>query len=164
MESTNRTDSYEDNRDTGQSRQSLQSTKKYSRESSVQSHKKNTRHVIQDEGVRSRSKMQTWHSDPDRDRVSDREERRSSRSFYSDDYENNSCSEDSVSSYSRSRTPSPSLQRQRRAKGVSSNPTLKTGIADVCSDEGKKIAFMSRWWQCRTDFSMATSAHKLKHS
>lgn len=128
MDSTNQTDSYEDNRDAPQSRQSLQSTKKYSRESSVQSHKKNIRHVIQDEGVESRSKTRTWLSDPDRDRVSDREERRSSRSFYSDDYENDSRSEDSVSSYSRSRTPSPSLQRQRRAKGVSSNPTLKTGM------------------------------------
>lgn len=74
MESENITDPYEDNRDVDQSRQSLRSTKKDSRESSSQRHKKNTRDKIQDEdkkddSAESRSKTRTRHSDPDRDQM-----------------------------------------------------------------------------------------------
>ncbi|XP_076612998.1 lebercilin [Chaetodon auriga] len=132
MESENITDRYEDNRDVDQSRQSLRSTKKESRGSSFKKHKKNFRDKIQDEDdkdscIESRSKTRTWHSDPDRDQVSDGEDRRSSRSFYSEDYENESLSEGSISPYSRSRTPSPTPQRGVRAKRISSSPLHKTG-------------------------------------
>lgn len=132
METDDKTDLYEDNRDAEGSRQSQRSTKKYSRESSVQSRKKKIQDVIGDGEERgrspeSRSKTRTWPSDPDRDRVSDAERPTSKQSFYSDDYENDSRSEDSASSYSRSRTPSPSRRRQPRVKGVSSNAGLKTG-------------------------------------
>lgn len=136
MDSDDKTDFYEDNRDAEGSRQSHRSTKKYSRESSVQSQsqsKKNIQDVIgdgeeRDRSPESRSKTRTWPSDPDRDRVSDTERPTSKQSFYSDDYENDSRSEDSASSYSQSRTPSPSRRRQTRMKGVSSNPGLKTGV------------------------------------
>lgn len=133
MDSGDKSDSYEDNRDAEGRRQSCHSTKKYSRESSVQSRKKNIQDVIQDGDERdrdpeSRSKTRTCPSDPDRDRVSDSERPASKQSFYSDDYEIDPCSEDSTSSYSRSRTPSPSRQRLTRAQGVSSNPALKTGV------------------------------------
>uniref|UniRef100_UPI0037E7EB87 lebercilin n=1 Tax=Semicossyphus pulcher TaxID=241346 RepID=UPI0037E7EB87 len=132
MDLENKTDAYEDNRDVDQSRQSLRSMKKDSRESSSQKHKKNLQEKIQDEdekedGVESRSKTRTWRSDPDRDKMSDREGRRSSRSFYSEDYENDSHSEGSLSPYSRSRTPSRSPQRGLRAKRISSSPLYKTG-------------------------------------
>uniref|UniRef100_A0A4W5KRH3 Lebercilin domain-containing protein n=1 Tax=Hucho hucho TaxID=62062 RepID=A0A4W5KRH3_9TELE len=64
--------------------------------------------------------------DPDRDRMSDREHRRSS-SFYSEDYENLTPSEHTLSPYSR--TPSPSPRRAGpRAKRVSSSPLHKTGV------------------------------------
>lgn len=133
MDPDDKSDFYEDNRDAEGSRQSLRSTKKYSRESSVQSRKKNIQDVIRDEEEKgpspeSRSKTRTWPSDPDRDRASDTERPTSKHSFYSDDYENDSRSEDSASSYSQSRTPSPSRRRQMRAKGVPSNSVLKTGV------------------------------------
>ncbi|XP_070844096.1 lebercilin [Chaetodon trifascialis] len=134
MESENITDPYEDNRDADQSRQSRRSTKKESCGSSFQKHKKNFRDKMQDEDedekdscIESRSKTRTWHSDPDRDQVSDGEDRRSCRSFYSEDYENESRSEGSISPYSRSRTPSPTPQRGVRAKRISSSPLYKTG-------------------------------------
>lgn len=141
MESENRTDPYEDNRDVDGSHQSLRSTNKDSRESSVQRCRKNTRDKIQDEeknhnSTESRSKTRTWHSDPDRDQISDGDGRRSSHSFHSDDYENDSHSEGSVSPYSQSRTPSPTPQKGMRAKGISSSPLYKTGISreEVCMD------------------------------
>ncbi|XP_037607559.1 lebercilin isoform X1 [Sebastes umbrosus] len=132
MESENVTDPYEDNRDADQSRQSLQSTKEDSRASSFQKRKKNFRDKIQDEGekggcIESRSKTRTWRSDPDRDKVSDGEGRRSSGSFYSEDYENESRSDRSISPYSQSQTPSPNRRRGVRAKRISSSPLYKTG-------------------------------------
>ncbi|XP_045916905.1 lebercilin isoform X1 [Micropterus dolomieu] len=132
MESENIADLYEDNRDADQSRQSLRSTEKDSRESVFQKHKKDFRDKILDkdkkEGcVESRSKTRTWHSDPDRDQMSDGEGRRSSRSFYSEDYENESPSGGSLSPYSQSRTPSPSPQRGMQAKRFSNGPFYKTG-------------------------------------
>lgn len=141
-------DSYEDNKDAEGRRQSCHSTKKYSRDSSVQSRKKSIQDVIQDGDKRDRSpestsKTRTCPSDPDRDRVSDTERPESKQSFYSDDYEIDSRSDDSNSSYSRSRTPSPSRRRQTRAKGVSSNPVLKTGVwgKDAGRDECKESCF-----------------------
>ena len=133
MESENATDLHEDNRDGDLSRQSLCSTKKDSRASSLQKHKKNSRHKIQDQDekdrcVDRRSKTRTWHSDPDRDQISDGEGRRSSESFYSEDYENESPSERSLSPYSRSRTPSPTPQKGMRAKRISTSPFYKIGM------------------------------------
>ncbi|XP_073348378.1 lebercilin [Pagrus major] len=132
MESENKTDPYEDNRDADQSRQSLRSTRKDSRDSSVQKHKKNNWDKIRDEEEKEdiaegRSKTRTWHSDPDRDQISDGEGRRSSRSYYSEDYENESPSDRSLSPYSQSRTPSPLPQRGMRAKRTSNSPLYKTG-------------------------------------
>lgn len=131
MDSDDKTDFYEDNRDAEGRRQSCHSTK-YLRESSVQSRKKNIQDVIQNEDKRDRSpegrsNTRTCPSDPDRDQVSDTERPASKQSFYSDDYEIDSRSEDSASSFSRSRTPSPSRRRRTQTKGVSSNPVLKTG-------------------------------------
>ncbi|XP_060908172.1 lebercilin isoform X4 [Labrus mixtus] len=132
MESENKTDSYEDNRNVNQSRESILSTKKYSPESSSPKHKKNLGENDQDkeekhDSVESRSKTRTWRSDPDRDEMSDREGQRSSRSFYSEDYENESRSAGSLSSYSRSRTPSPAHQRGVRAKRLTGSHLYKTG-------------------------------------
>lgn len=135
MDSDDKSDPHEDNRDAEGRRQSCHSTKKFSRESSVQSRKKNIQDVMQDGDKRDRSpesgsKTRDCPSDPDRDRVSDSERPASKQSFYSDDYEIDSRSEDSTSSYSRSQTPSPSRRRPTRAKGVSSNPVLKTGVCE----------------------------------
>ncbi|XP_044025527.1 lebercilin [Siniperca chuatsi] len=129
MESESINDPYEDNRDVDQR---SSSTKKASRESSFQKRKKNFRDKIQDKDekdgcVESRSKTRIWHSDPDRDQISDGEGRRSSRSFYSEDYENESPSEGSLSPYSQSRTSSPTPQRGVRARRISSSPLYKTG-------------------------------------
>ncbi|XP_035000421.2 lebercilin [Hippoglossus stenolepis] len=131
MESENATDRYEDNKDG--SRQSLRSRSKDSRASSIQKHKSNSRDNIEDKDendscAESRSKTRTWRSDPDRDQVSDGEGRRSSGSFYSEDYENESPSERSLSPHSRSRTPpSPTPQKGVRAKRISVSPLYKTG-------------------------------------
>ncbi|KAK5853041.1 hypothetical protein PBY51_006863 [Eleginops maclovinus] len=132
MESENMTDLYEDNRDVDQSRQSLRSSKKDSRASYFEKRKKNSRDKIKDDGekescVESRSKTRTWRSDPDRDQLSDGERRRSSGSFYSDDYDNESPSERSNSPYSRSCTPSATPQRMVRSKRISNSPLYKTG-------------------------------------
>ncbi|KAJ4929208.1 hypothetical protein JOQ06_004823 [Pogonophryne albipinna] len=131
MESENMTDPYEDNRDVDQSRQSLRSSKKDSRSSHFEKRKKNSRDNLKDEVekescVESRSKTRTWRSDPDRDQLSDGEGRRSSGSFYSDDYDNESPSERSNSPYSRSRTPTATPRRMVRSKRISNSP-LKTG-------------------------------------
>ncbi|MEQ2175375.1 hypothetical protein GOODEAATRI_017330 [Goodea atripinnis] len=79
-----------------------------------------------DERVDRRSKTRTCRSDPDRDRISDGEGRRSDGSFYSEDYENATQSERSLSPVSRSLTPSPTLQRGFRAKQISRSPLHKT--------------------------------------
>ncbi|XP_039981168.1 lebercilin isoform X2 [Xiphias gladius] len=131
MESENATELHEDNRDVDLSRQSLRGTKKDSRGSAFQKHKKNFQDKNEDEKdscVESRSKTRTWHSDPDRDQISDGERRRSSGSFYSEDYENESPSESSLSPYSRSRTPSPTPQKGVRAKRISTSPVYKTVV------------------------------------
>lgn len=133
MESENKTDPYEDNRDVDQSRQSLRSTRKDSCDSSVQKHKKSNWDKIGDEEEKEdvaegRSKTRTWRSDPDRDQISDGEGRRSSHSYYSEDYENESPSDRSLSPYSQSRTPSPTPQRGIRAKKTSNSPFFKTGM------------------------------------
>ena len=129
MESENITDPHEDNRDVDRSRQSHRSTRKDSRASSLQKHKKNFRDESEkDVCVESRSKTRTWRSDPDRDQISDGEGRRSSQSFYSEDYENESPSDRTLSPYSRSRTPSPARQRGVRAKRISNSPLYKTGM------------------------------------
>ncbi|XP_040921119.1 lebercilin isoform X2 [Toxotes jaculatrix] len=132
MESEQSTDLYENNRDVDLSRQSLRSTKKDSPTSSFRKHKKNVRDKTQDEDekdsyVETRSKTRTWHSDPDRDQISDGEGQRSTGSFYSEDYENESPSERSLSPYSRSQTPSPTPQKGVQAKKNSSSPLYKTG-------------------------------------
>ncbi|XP_074542045.1 lebercilin [Halichoeres trimaculatus] len=128
MESENKSDSHEDNRDVDRSRQSHRSSKNHSRESSSQKYKsdfKENNQEEKDDAIESRSKTRTWRSDPDRDRMSDREGPRSSRSFYSEDYD--SASEGSLSAYSRSRTPSPALQRGGRGKRTFGSPLYKTG-------------------------------------
>ncbi|XP_037305676.2 lebercilin isoform X2 [Pungitius pungitius] len=133
MESENVTDLYEDNRDVDQSRQSLRSTKKDSRASSLQNHKQILKDKVQGEEekdvcVESRSKTRTWRSDPDRDRLSDGVGRRSTGSLYSEDYENESPSGRSISPYSQSRSPSLTPQRGVRAKRISNGPFYKTGV------------------------------------
>ncbi|XP_036942559.1 lebercilin isoform X2 [Acanthopagrus latus] len=132
MEPENKTDPYEDNRDVDRSRQSLRSTRKDSCDSSIQKQKRSNWDKIRDEEEKEdvaegRSKTRTWHPDPDRDQISDGEGRRSSRSYYSDDYENESPSDRSLSPYSQSRTPSPTPQRGIRAKKASNIPFYKTG-------------------------------------
>ncbi|KAM7395498.1 hypothetical protein PAMA_006988 [Pampus argenteus] len=134
MESDNKTDPCEDSRDGDLSRESLRSRKNNSRASSTQKqkHNKNFRDKIQDEDekdgcIKSRSKTRIWHSDPDRDQISGGEGRRSNESFYSEDYENESPSEHSISQYSPSQTPSSTPQRMVRAKRISSSPLYKTG-------------------------------------
>uniref|UniRef100_UPI003AAEE94D lebercilin n=1 Tax=Centroberyx gerrardi TaxID=166262 RepID=UPI003AAEE94D len=134
MESENTAHPYEDNRDADQSRHSLRSTKKDPRASSFQKQKHNksfhdkSQNLDEKEGcAEDRSKTRIWDPDPDRDQISDGERRRSSGSFYSEDYENESPSERSLSPYSRSRTPSPTPQRGVRAKRISSSPFYKTG-------------------------------------
>ncbi|XP_040016838.2 lebercilin isoform X1 [Gasterosteus aculeatus] len=133
MESENLTDPYADNRDVDQSRQSLRSTKKDSRASSLQKHKPIFQDKVQGEGekdvcVESRSKTRTWRSDPDQDRLSDGEGRRSTGSLYSEDYENESPSGRSMSPYSQSRSPSLTPQRGGRVKRISNGPFYKTGV------------------------------------
>ncbi|XP_017282755.1 lebercilin [Kryptolebias marmoratus] len=132
MDSEKTTDPVEDNRDL--SRRSHRSAKKDSRASSSQKHKKNSRDKFRNEdkdesGVESRSKTRTRHSDPDRDQVSGEEGRRSDGSFYSEDYENVTPSERSLSPLSRSLSPSPSPTPRRglQAKQISRSSFRKTG-------------------------------------
>uniref|UniRef100_A0A674BF60 Lebercilin LCA5 n=1 Tax=Salmo trutta TaxID=8032 RepID=A0A674BF60_SALTR len=81
---------------------------------------------VRDSCAGDQAKTRTQELDPDRDRMSDREHRRSS-SFYSEDYENLTPSERTLSPYSR--TPSPSPRRKGpRAKRVSSSPLHKAGV------------------------------------
>lgn len=156
MESEFASDLYHDNRDVDLSRQSFQSTKKSSRVSSSQKHKRNCQDKNQDEGekdnsVESRSKIRTRRSDPDRDHVSDDEGQKSSGSFYSEEYENDSPDR-SLSPCSHSRTPSPTPLRDTRTKRSSSSPLYKTGMFSMdrwiltCA-----MHLLSRWWQCKAD-------------
>lgn len=126
MDSENIPHPYEDNRDVERSRQSLRSTGKDSDASLRTRKREKSRDVNEREscaGDRARTRIKD--PDPDRDRMSDSVRRRSSGSFYSEDYENVSPSERSLSPYSR--TPSPSPHRGVRAKRVSSSPLHKTG-------------------------------------
>ncbi|KAJ0026918.1 hypothetical protein NQD34_017918 [Periophthalmus magnuspinnatus] len=118
MESEILLDPYEDNR--AVSRQSVHSTKKDSH--SIKNYKLSNEEEKQE--IDSRSKTRIYHSDPDRDQISDEDSRRSKKSYYSDDYD--SPSERSLSPYSRSRSPSPTPQR-KPAKRVLSSPPYKTG-------------------------------------
>ncbi|XP_041832741.1 lebercilin [Melanotaenia boesemani] len=127
MEPENTPDLHEDNRSL--SGQSQRSTKKSSRASSSQ-HKKDPRDRISAEDekegrVKSKSKARTWHSDPDRDQISDREGRRSDDSFYSEDYEQETPSERSLSPFSRSLSQSPTPQKGVRAKRIPKSPLHK---------------------------------------
>nr|XP_019947069.1 PREDICTED: lebercilin [Paralichthys olivaceus]XP_019947070.1 PREDICTED: lebercilin [Paralichthys olivaceus] len=130
MEPDNASDQYENNQQG--SRQSHRSRSKDSRASSIQKHKSKFKDKIQDKDEKDscadgRSKTRTWRSDPDRDQVSDGEGWRSSGSFYSEDYENESPSERSLSPHSQSRTPSPTDQKGVRAKRISVSPFYKPG-------------------------------------
>ncbi|XP_056095715.1 lebercilin isoform X2 [Rhinichthys klamathensis goyatoka] len=71
-------------------------------------------------GDHARTRTQEPNGDPDRDRCSDGD--RSSASFYSDDYENISHSDRSLSS------ASPSPHRKGRSKRVSSSPLHRAGV------------------------------------
>uniref|UniRef100_A0A1A8KYJ1 Leber congenital amaurosis 5 n=1 Tax=Nothobranchius pienaari TaxID=704102 RepID=A0A1A8KYJ1_9TELE len=125
MDAGKKDDPIEDNRDL--SRHSHRSTREESRMSFVRKHKRNSQDKDHknEGGVRSRSKTRTWGSDPDRDRMSDGEGR-SDGSFYSDDYENVTPSERSLSPFPRSRTPSPTSKRGLRAKPIPRNSFHKT--------------------------------------
>ncbi|XP_029903218.1 lebercilin isoform X2 [Myripristis murdjan] len=136
MELENTNHSPEDNRNADQTLQSHQSAKKLYRPSSLQKQKqsKGFRDKSQDadekeDCAEDRSNTRIWDRDPDQDRISDGEKRRSSGSFYSDDYENESPSERSLSPFSQSRTPSPAPQRGVRAKRMSNSPLYRTGGA-----------------------------------
>ncbi|RVE56013.1 hypothetical protein OJAV_G00231820 [Oryzias javanicus] len=128
-ESDKALDTYGDSRD--QSRKSHQSLSKDSKPSSSRKNRNSLQDRIHNEDEKngssnSKSKTRRWDSDPDRDRVSDEEERRSDGSYYSDDYEGESLSERSLSSFSRSRTPSPTL---KQAKQAPRNAQRKAGAA-----------------------------------
>ncbi|XP_014851693.1 PREDICTED: lebercilin-like [Poecilia mexicana] len=109
------------------SRQSRRSTKKESRASSGRRHRmgKSHREDTMVESVDSKSKTTTCRSDPDRDRISDGEGRRSDGSLYSEDYENATQSERSLSPFSQTLTPSPVPQRGLQAKQISRSPPHK---------------------------------------
>ncbi|XP_042168503.1 negative elongation factor E-like, partial [Oncorhynchus tshawytscha] len=112
MDTENIPHPYEDNRDAErQSRQSRsRSTAGKGSKASVRTLKRDkSRDGERDERdscAGDQAKTRTQEVDPDRDRMSDREHRRSS-SFYSEDYENLTPSEHTLSPYSR--TPSPAL-------------------------------------------------------
>lgn len=93
----------------------------------------------------SAEKNRSWHSDSEQDQLSDADGRRSTPSFYSDEYD--SPSEGSKSPYSQSRIASYS-QRQRQAKTTSSTPIYKKGapsefwkISVICSN----VQVMAVW-------------------
>ncbi|KAL0967104.1 hypothetical protein UPYG_G00247850 [Umbra pygmaea] len=72
-----------------------------------------------------RAKTRVHEPDPDRDKLSDGEHRRSSGSFYSEEYENLTPSERSLSPYSHTSSPGPV---GTHAKKVSSSPLYKKGV------------------------------------
>lgn len=117
--------------------QSLRSPKKDSPESLRRQEDAN--------GGDSAEKNRSWHSDSEQDQLSDVDGRRSTPSFYSDEYD--SPSEGSKSPYSQSRIASYS-QRQMQAKTTSSTPVYKKGapsefwkISVICSN----VQMMAVW-------------------
>ncbi|XP_034018419.1 lebercilin [Thalassophryne amazonica] len=133
MENENSAESCEENRKAHQSLQSHRSTKNDSRASSFQKLKRcqNRRHkILKDSGkedcAENRSKSHSLHSDPDRDQISD-EGRRSSGSFYLEDFENDFVSDHSLSSYSQSQGSSPNSQRGMRSKKMHDSPADTRG-------------------------------------
>lgn len=153
MESKNRGDPYLENRDS--SRQSLRTTGTASQESSLQRHKKSNQDKSQDEEknddvAESQMKIRTWRSDPDRDRLSGGDRRRSSLSLYSDEYDNDSPSVGSISPYSQSRTPSPTLPKGMRTKTISCSPLYKTGMK-------RKDGDMDGWMNKNLNFTVEMS-------
>lgn len=130
MESEKAPDPYEDSRD--QSRMSRQSLSKESEASSSRKNQDSFQDRIHNEDEKngscnSRSKTRRWNSDPDRDRISDEEERRSDGSYCSEGYEKDTLSERSLSSLSRSLTPSPTPPQGMRAKQAPRNAHRKAG-------------------------------------
>lgn len=130
MESEKAPDPYEDSRD--QSRMSRQSLSKESKASSSRDNQDSFQDRIHNEDEKngscnSRSKTRRWNSDPDRDRISDEEERRSDGSYCSEGYEKDTLSERSLSSLSRSLTPSPTPPQGMRAKQAPRNAHRKAG-------------------------------------
>lgn len=118
MDSNGTKSPYEDKWDAEGGRQSLQSAKKGSRGS--------LRCQEEDNNDENAEKTRTWLSDSDQDQRSDVDGRRSTPSFYSDEYD--SPSEDSRSPYSQSRFPYHSPQRRIQAKTTSSTPINKKGM------------------------------------
>ena len=127
MEADSRPCSVDANRNADPSRQSQRSTGKLS-ESSFRSRKRDKCRRDQDEKscASDRARTRTRPPGPDQDRRAEGEHRRSSQSFYSEDYENMSPSERTLSPYSR--TPSPGPRRGVPAKRVSSSPIYKPGL------------------------------------
>ncbi|XP_043080413.1 lebercilin isoform X2 [Puntigrus tetrazona] len=115
-------DLHEDNQVSEHSRLSHHSDEKIS-ESPFRSGKqeKYRKDIESSVGDHARTRMRDPDGDPDRDRCSDGE--RSSPSFYSDDYENVSHSDRSLSP-----SASPSPQRRGRSRRVSSSPLHRAGV------------------------------------
>ncbi|XP_073678733.1 lebercilin [Garra rufa] len=115
-------DLHEDNQESEHSRLSHRNDGKISespfRSGKQEKYRKNTESLA---GDHVRTRTQKPDRDPDRDRCSDGE--RSSASFYSDDYENASHSDRSLSP-----SASPSPQRRGRSRRVSSSPLHRAGI------------------------------------
>ncbi|XP_026055680.1 lebercilin isoform X2 [Carassius auratus] len=115
-------DLHEDNQESEHSRLSHHSDGKISespfRSGKQEKYRKDNESLVEDHA---RTRMRKPAGDPDRDRCSDGE--RSSPSFYSDDYENASHSDRSLSP-----SASPSPQRRGRSKRVSSSPLHRAGV------------------------------------
>nr|XP_057912687.1 lebercilin [Doryrhamphus excisus]XP_057912688.1 lebercilin [Doryrhamphus excisus] len=112
-----------------QSRRSLSSMHKKGRAFSTkkQKHNKNFRDRIQDE--KDISKNEIYPLDPDRDQMSDVDGGRGSKGpSYSDDYENESLSERSLSPYSRDRTLSPTPPAGVRRNQIPSSSPYNTAV------------------------------------
>ncbi|XP_061785322.1 lebercilin isoform X2 [Nerophis lumbriciformis] len=112
-----------------QSRRSVRSVHKESRASSTkkQKHNKNFRNRIQDEKDISKNEINT--SDPDRDHMSDGDGGQQSKGpYYSDDYDNDSLSERSLSPYTRDQTLSPTPPVGVRGNRISSSSPYNTGM------------------------------------
>ncbi|XP_010881403.1 lebercilin [Esox lucius] len=90
------------------------------------------------------AKTRIQEPDPDKDRVSDGEPQGSSGSFYSEDYENLTPSERSLSPYSRTPSPGP-CRAGPRAKRVSSSPFYKKGARRGVSRPPRVGAQPQRW-------------------
>ncbi|XP_051516870.1 lebercilin-like isoform X3 [Myxocyprinus asiaticus] len=116
-------DSNVDNQESEHSRLSHRRDGKLS-ESSFQSQKKEKYHddIESSAGDCARIRTRELDGDPDRDRCSDGD--RSSASFYSDDYENVSHSDQSLSP----RSASPSAHKRGRSRKMSSSPLHRAGV------------------------------------